>query len=204
MRYTGPKMRLVRREGMNLFGNEKFDANKVKKNYKPGMHGPKGSFSKKSEYSRQLREKQRLKIMFGITERQLFNYFKKASTMKEITGNALLKLLEKRLDSVIFKAGMAKSRPQARQMVSHGLFKVNDQKVNVPSFHVEVGDKFEAITRLKKSKLFSDVEKQRFAPAKWLKVDYKTLGGEMTREIEPGELEQAVQVSLVIEYYSKA
>jgi len=203
-RYTGPKMRLVRREGINLFGNEKFDANKVKKNYKPGMHGPKGSFSKKSEYARQLREKQRLKIMFGITERQLFNYFKKASTMKEVTGNALLKLLEKRLDNVIFKAGLAKSRPQARQMVSHGLFKVNDRKVNVPSFHVETGDKFEAIGRMKKSKLFSDLEKQKFAPAKWLKVDYKTLTGEMTREIEAPELEQGVQASLVIEYYSKA
>jgi len=197
-------MRLVRREGINLFGNEKFDANKIKKNYKPGMHGPKGSFSKKSEYARQLREKQRLKIMFGITERQLFNYFKKASTMKEITGNALLKLLEKRLDNVIFKAGMAKSRPQARQMVSHGLFNVNGRKVNVPSFHVEIGDKFEAIGRIKKSKLFSELEKQRFAPAKWLKVDNKTLSGEMTREIEAPELEQGVQASLVIEYYSKA
>jgi small subunit ribosomal protein S4 len=197
-------MRLVRREGINLFGNEKFDTNKIKKNYKPGMHGPKGSFSKKSEYSRQLREKQRIKIMFGINERQLFNYFKKASTMKEITGNALLKLLEKRLDSVIYKAGMAKSRPQARQMVNHGLFKVNNRKVNVPSYQVENGDKFEAIARVKKSKLFMDLEKQKFAPAKWLKVDYKALTGEVTREIEPQELEQGVQASLVVEFYSKA
>lgn len=204
MRYTGPKMRLVRREGMNLFGNEKFDTNKIKKNYKPGMHGPKGGFSKKSEYARQLREKQRLKIMFGINERQLFNYFKKASTMKEITGNALLKLLEKRLDSVIFKAGLAKSRPQARQMVSHGLFKVNNRKINVPSYQVETGDKFEAIARIKKSKLFGELEKQRFAPAKWLKVDYKTLTCEVTRELETQELEQGVQASLVIEFYSKA
>lgn len=204
MRYTGPKMRLVRREGLNLFGNEKFDANKIKRNYKPGMHGPKGSFSKKSEYSKQLREKQRIKIMFGINERQLFNYYKKASKMKEITGNALLKLLEKRLDSVIFKAGFAKSRPQARQMVSHGLFKINNRKINVPSYQVETGDKFEAIGRIKKSKLFTDLEKQKFAPAKWVNVDYKTLTGEITRDVEPQELEQGVQASLVIEYYSKA
>jgi len=204
MRYTGPKMRLVRREGINLFGNEKFDANKIKRNFKPGMHGPKGSFSKKSEYAKQLREKQRLKIMFGINERQLFNYYKKASKMKEITGNALLKLLEKRLDNVIFKAGFAKSRPQARQLVSHGLFKINNQKINVPSYQVETGDKFEAIGRIKKSKLFSDLEKQKFAPAKWVKVDYKTLTGEITRDLEPQELEQGVQASLVIEYYSKA
>lgn len=204
MRYTGPKMRLVRREGINLFGNEKFDANKIKRNYKPGMHGPKGSFSKKSEYSKQLREKQRIKIMFGINERQLFNYYKKASKMKEITGNALLKLLEKRLDSVIFKAGFAKSRPQARQMVSHGLFKINNRKINVPSYQVETGDKFEAIGRIKKSKLFTDLEKQKFAPAKWVNIDYKTLTGEITRDVEPQELEQGVQASLVIEYYSKA
>lgn len=197
-------MRLVRREGINLFGNEKFDANKIKRNFKPGMHGPKGSFSKKSEYAKQLREKQRLKIMFGINERQLFNYYKKASKMKEITGNALLKLLEKRLDNVIFKAGFAKSRPQARQLVSHGLFKINNQKINVPSYQVETGDKFEAIGRIKKSKLFSDLEKQKFAPAKWVKVDYKTLTGEITRDLEPQELEQGVQASLVIEYYSKA
>lgn len=197
-------MRLVRREGMNLFGNEKFEGNKIKRNYKPGMHGPKGSFSKKSEYSKQLREKQRLKIMFGITERQLFNYYKKAGTMKEITGNALLKLLETRLDSVIFKAGLAKSRPQARQMVSHGLFTVNNRKINVPSYQVMTGDKFEAIGRMKKSKLFADLEKQKFAPAKWVKVDYKTVSGEVTREVEPQELEQGVQASLIVEYYSKA
>ena len=203
MRYTGPKMRLVRREGINLFGNEKFEANKIKKNYKPGMHGPKGSFAKKSEYGRQLREKQRLKIMFGVTERQLRNYFNKASKMKEITGNALLKLLERRLDNVIFKAGLAKSRPMARQMVGHGLFIVNGHRVNVPSFNVEIGDKFEALSRVKKSKLFADLEKQKFAPAKWIKVDYKTLTGEVTREIEPQELEQVIQSSLIVEYYSK-
>lgn len=189
---------------MNLFGNEKFETSKIKKNYKPGMHGPKGGFSKKSEYSRQLREKQRLKIMFGINERQLFNYFKKARTMKEMTGNAVLRLLETRFDNVIFKAGLAKSRPQARQMVNHGLFKVNGRKVDVPSFHVEVGDKFEVIARMKKSKLFLDADKTKFAPAKWLKIDFKTLAGEVTREIESTELEQGVLASLVIEYYSKA
>jgi small subunit ribosomal protein S4 len=167
------------------------------------MHGPKGSFAKKSEYARQLREKQKLKRIFGITERQMGNYFTKASSQKEVTGLAILKLLESRFDNVIFRAGIAKSRPQARQMVNHGLFKVNGRTINIPSHQMKVGDKFEAVERIKKSKLFADLEKQKFAPAKWIKVDYKALTGEMTRDMEPQELEQMVQPNLVVEYYSK-
>ncbi len=200
-RYTGPKMRLVRREGINLFGSEKY--NVTKKNYKPGMHGPKGNFSKPSEYARQLREKQKLKIMFGVTERQMSNYFDKAGKSKEITGHALLRLLESRLDNAIYKAGFAKTRSQARQIVTHGLLKVNGKRVNIPSYTIEVGDKFEIIDRAKKSKLFAELEKEKISHAKWLKVDYKTLSGEMVRDMEPNELEQAVKTSLIVEYYSK-
>ena len=99
------------------------------------MHGPKGSFAKKSEYSRQLREKQKLKRLFGVTERQMVNYFKKASGQKDITGNAMLKLLESRLDNVIYRGGFAKSRPQARQMVNHGLFKINNIRITYRFSH---------------------------------------------------------------------
>ncbi len=200
-RYTGPKCRLCRREGVSICGKEKCALKR--RNYIPGQHGPKGTFAKKSEYSRQLREKQKLKRLFGITERQLSNYFKKATAQKDITGDALLKLLETRLDNVIFRAGLAKTRPQARQMVGHGLFKVNSRSVDIPSFQVKVGDKFEVISRIKKSKLFAEVEKQKFAPAKWLKIDYKSLSGEVARPIEKDELEPIVQSNLVVEYYSK-
>jgi small subunit ribosomal protein S4 len=200
-KYTGPKYRLCRREGINLFGNEKFDLKK--KNYAPGMHGPKGSFSKPSEYARQLREKQKLRRMYGVTEKQLFNYYKKASAKKEITGNALLKILETRLDSIIYRSGFAKSRPQARQMVNHGTFKVNGVRVNIPSYQVKVGDKFEVRERLKKSPLFIGMEKQKFAPAKWLKIDAAKLTGEVVRLLDAEDLEKAVQTSLVVEYYSK-
>lgn len=200
-RYTGPKARIVRREGLNLFGSEKY--NLKKKNYRPGMHGPKGNVSKPSEYARQLREKQKLKFMYGVTERQLSNYFKKASKAKDITGNALFKLLEYRLDNVIFRAGMAKTRNQARQIVSHGLMRVNGQRVKTPSIHVKIGDKFDVIDRAKSSPLFADLEKQKFAPAKWVKVDYKTLTGEVMRAIEADELEQAISSSLIVEFYSK-
>ena len=167
------------------------------------MHGQKGSISKPSEYSRQLREKQKLKRLFGITERQLSNYVQVAFKKKDITGHALLKLLEQRLDNVIYRAGFAKTRPQARQLVSHRLFQVNNKRVDIPSYQVQSGDRFEVIGRLKTSKLFGDLEKQKFAPAKWLKVDYANLSGEVTRPLEIEDLEQIIQHSLIVEYYSK-
>ena len=167
------------------------------------MHGPKGSVSKPSEYARQLREKQKLKRIYGVTERQLSNYFIEASKAKEITGNALLKLLENRLDNIIYRSGFAKTRAQGRQMVNHGGFKVNGKKVSIPSFQVSVGDKFEVIDRLKKSKLFAELDKQKYAPAKWLNVDYTKLNGEVARPLEQEDLDKVVQTSLVVEYYSK-
>ncbi len=200
-KYTGPKYRQCRREGINLFGNEKF--NLKKKLYAPGIHGPKGSFAKPSEYAKQLREKQKLKRMFGITERQMVNYYKKASAKKEITGNALLALLETRLDNVVFKAGFSKSRPQARQMVGHGLFKVNGHRVTVPSHQIKTGDKLEVLERRKSSALFAELTKQKFSPAKWIKADYAKLNIEITREPEMEDLEKAVQTNLVVEFYSK-
>lgn len=174
-----------------------------KKNYVPGMHGQKGSISKPSEYSKQLREKQKLKRLFSITERQLGNYMEVAFKKKDITGQALLKLLEQRFDNVIYRAGFAKTRPQARQMVGHGLFKVNGRRCDIPSAQLTMGDKFEVMERSKKSKLFAELEKQKFAPAKWVKVDYKTLSGEVTRPLEVEDLEQIIQHNLIVEYYSK-
>jgi len=200
-KYTGPKYRQCRREGINLFGNEKF--NLKKKNYAPGMHGPKGSFSKPSEYAKQLREKQKLKRIYGVTEKQLFNYYKKAIKKKEITGDALVKLLETRLDNVVYRAGFANSRPQARQMVNHGMFKVNGRKVSIPSFQVKVGDKFELKEKIKASPLFAGLKDQKYAPVKWLKVDFAKYGGEMARPLDTEDFERAVQTSLVVEYYSK-
>ncbi len=200
-RYTGPKCRLCRREGVSLCGKEKCALKK--RNYIPGQHGPKGSFSKKSEYARQLREKQKLKRLFGVTERQLAKYFEKASKLKDITGDALLKLLEVRLDNVIYRSGLAKTRAQARQMVNHGLFQINGERMDIPSYEVKVGDKFEATTRAKKSKLFSELDKLKYGPAKWIKLDIQKVGGEVTRPVEKDDLEQIIQSSLVVEYYSK-
>lgn len=200
-KYTGPKYRQCRREGVNLFGNEKF--NLKKKNYAPGIHGPKGSFTKPSEYAKQLREKQKLKRMFGITERQMLNYYKKASSKKEVTGTVILNILETRLDNVIYKSGFSKSRPQARQMVGHGIFKVNGKKVTIPSFQVKTGDKIEVIEKRKSSPLFADLAKRKFGPAKWIKTDYTKLNAEIMREPEVEELEKSIHTNLVVEFYSK-
>jgi small subunit ribosomal protein S4 len=200
-KYTGPKYRQCRREGINLYGNEKF--NLKKKNYPPGIHGPKGSYAKPSEYSRQLREKQKLRKFFGITEKQLLNYYTKASRKKEITGNALLKLLETRFDNIIFKAGFAKSKPSARQMVNHGHFKINGRRVTIPSRQIKVGDVFEVVERSRKSPLFAELTKQKYAPPTWMKVDYAKLSGEITKELEEDDLEKAISTNLVVEYYSK-
>ncbi len=200
-RYTGPKSRLCRREGVCLCGREKCAIKK--KSYLPGQHGQKGSISKPSEYSRQLREKQKLKRLYSVTERQMAKYFDIASSKKEITGNALLKLLESRLDNVVYRSGLAKTRAQARQMVNHGLFKVNNKKVSIPSFQVKVGDKFEAIERVKKSALFGHLEKEKYAPAKWIKADYANKNGEVARNLEAEDLDRFIQMSLVVEYYSK-
>lgn len=200
-KYTGPKYRLCRREGINLFGNEKY--NLTKKAYAPGIHGPKGSFAKPSEYSRQLREKQKLKRYYGVSEKQLSNYFKQATKKKDITGEALLKLLKTRFDNVVFEAGFAKSRPQARQMINHGHFKLNGKKTNIPSCQLKSGDTFEVVEKLKQKALYSELNKQKFTPPKWLKVDYSAKNGEVTRVIEKEDLEKFIQTSLIVEYYSK-
>ena len=200
-RYIGPKSRLCRREGVCVCGREKCSIRK--RNFQPGQHGQKGSISKPSEYARQLREKQKLKRLFGITERQLGNYFTVAAGKKEITAHALLKMLESRFDNVIYRSGLAKTRAQARQMVNHGLFKVNNKKISIPSYQIKVGDTFEAIGRVKSSPLFGHLEKVKIMPAKWIKVDFTNKTGEVVRALEADDLEQFIQSSLIVEYYSK-
>ena len=200
-RYTGPKCRHCRREGISLCGSEKCALKK--KAYKPGMHGPKGSFNKPSEYARQLREKQKLKRLYGTTEKQMRNYYDKAAKKREITGVALLKELENRLDNVIYRAGFAETRAQARQMVNHGHFKINGVRMNVPSYQVKAGDKFELVERVKKSPLYAELEKQKFSAPAWMTVDLKKGQGEVVRLVEEEDLDKVIHTNLVVEFYSK-
>ena len=133
-RYTGPKTKISRRYGVPLFGPAKA---LERKNYPPGMHGPKGSRRKQSEYAIALAEKQKLRYQYGLLERQFRRYFQTALTRRGVTGETLLQLLETRLDNVVYRLGFANSRSAARQMVSHGHVHVNGRKVNVSSYNVK-------------------------------------------------------------------
>jgi small subunit ribosomal protein S4 len=202
---TGPKSRLFRRFGIRLPTNNELKQNHptLKKAYPPGMHGPKGSFSKKSEYARQLMEKQKAKVIFNVSEKQMQKYFDMATAKEGITGDEMIKLLEQRLDNVIFRSGMATTRYQARQMVNHGLIELNGKVASIPSIHVEPGDKFSVVGKKKDSPLFKqNVERGTKAPH-WLNVDLKNLSGTVERTPDKGELEPLVSANLIVEFYSK-
>ncbi|MDP2642880.1 MAG: 30S ribosomal protein S4 [Candidatus Peregrinibacteria bacterium] len=202
-RYTGAVTRLSRRLGTMLFTNtgSKLKAFQ-KKGYKPGQHGQK-RFSQISEYNKHLQEKQKARFMYGVGEKQFSNYFKVAVKSDEATGVKFMKLLEQRLDNVVFRAGIGSTRPQARQLVAHGLITLNGKKASVPSIQVKVGDKFEISDKKKSSKLFENIEKRAFKPAKWIKANIKTLSGEIIALPDKDDIEQAIDNQLITEFYSK-
>ncbi|MFH0820775.1 MAG: 30S ribosomal protein S4 [Candidatus Peregrinibacteria bacterium] len=202
MRYTGPKARLCRRLGVNLFGTEKYNKILTKRNVKPGMHGGK-SKGKTSEYGRQLLEKQKARIVFGLSERQFQNYFKRAMAGTGDTGENLLRLLERRLDNVVYVAQFAVTRMQARQMVNHAHFKLNGRRVDVPSLLVKPGDKIELVAKLVESPLYRDLgELKDYAP-KWLKVELKKGIIQVLDIPAKDDLEKTIESQLIVEYYSR-
>src|ERR1700738_5464299 len=136
-RYTGPKGRISRRYGVALFGPNKA---LERKNYPPGMHGPKGSRRKQSDYAIALAEKQKLRFMYGLMVGEFRRYFESALRKRGVTGETLLQMLETRLDNVVYRMGFANSRGAARQLVSHGHVTVNNRKVNVSSYNLKAGD----------------------------------------------------------------
>src|SRR6478609_8971397 len=168
-RYTGPKTKISRRFGVALFGPSKA---LERKNYGPGMHGPKGSRRKQSDYSVALAEKQKLRYQYGVLERQFRRYFTIASTRRGVTGEILLQLLETRLDNVVYRLGLANSRSAARQMVSHGHVQVNGKNVNISSFNVKAGDEITVKDRPKSRQLAQrNMELTQIAPVpEWLTV----------------------------------
>lgn len=202
-RYTGPVTRISRRLGVALFTNSE-SKNKAysKKNFKPGQHGQK-RFAQMSEYSKQLFEKQKARFMFGLTEKQSQKYYKMATKSTEVTGVKYLSLIEQRLDNVIYRAGLAQTRPQARQLVSHGLISLNGKKVNTPSILVKVGDKFEVREKSKNSKIFETIKKAKYKAPKWLKSDPPSLKGEVTGVPDKDDIENIIEYQLITEYYSK-
>lgn len=200
----GPKARMARRLGINLFGSPKYDKILTKKAYPPGMHG-KAKFSKVSEYGKQMQEKQKARFMFNVSEKQFRHYYEKADKSNGVTGEELLRNLERRIDNVIYRAGLAMTRFQSRQMASHGLLNLNGRRVNVPSIQVRPGDVLEVREKAKKSKLFvNNLETNaKYKVPSWLEFDPKKLSIKIARLPEKDELEQAVNSQLIVEFYSK-
>lgn len=138
-RYTGPKVKISRRLGVNIYENEKGSKALNKRPYPPGEHG-RSRRRQPSEYLLQLQEKQKAKYIYGVLERPFSNLYKEASRQKGVTGESLLRMLEQRLDNIVFRAGWASTRPQARQFVGHGMVNVNGRRVDIPSYRVRKGD----------------------------------------------------------------
>ncbi len=201
-RYTGPKDRISRRFGVPIFGATKALENK---NYPPGMHGPKGSRRKQSEYAVALAEKQKLRSQYGVLERQFRRYFQIALNRRGVTGQILLELLETRLDNVVFRLGFASSRSAARQMVGHGHVTVNGRKVDISSYNVKSGDKVVVKDHPKSRSLAArNFELTQITPVPdWLIVDKEQFAGEVTRIPTREEIAPIVNEQLIVELYSR-
>lgn len=208
-RYTGSVCRLCRREQEKLFlkGN-KCTSEKcpiAKRAYPPGQHGQTKSKGKLSNYGHQLREKQKVKRMYGVLERQFRRYFADASRTKGVTGKVLLQLLERRLDNVIFRIGISPSRAGARQIVRHNFVFVNSHRVNIPSFLVKAGDAIEIRAKEKaQGKLKENLEltKDRTVPS-WLGVDASHFKAKVIKLPEREDIQQPIEEQLIVELYSK-
>lgn len=200
------KCRLCRREGEKLFlKGEKciLKCTFVKKGYVPGQHGL-SRRRKPSDYAIMLREKQKVKRIYGIQERQFENYFDKASAKKGVTGETLLQLLESRLDNVVYRMGFAASRNQAKQIVTHGLFSVNGRKTDIPSRMLKPGDAIEVLPNKKPLKFFELVkEKALSEEAAWVTVDRKNLKGKFDAIPLRDQLDPNIKEQLIVEFYSK-
>ena len=200
-RYTGPTTRINRRFGMAIFpANKSFE----RRTYPPGQHGP--NFRRKaSDYGTGLMEKQKLRLMYGLTEKQFRNLFQKAKRKQGITGENFLSYLETRLDNVIYRLGFAKTSSSARQFVNHGHLLVNGQKVDIPSYQVSVGDELSVREKTSSRQVATrNLDGSQYNPTPpWLEVKADSLQGSVTRLPQPDELEQSINIQLVVEFYSR-
>jgi len=207
-RYTDAVCRLCRRQGEKLFlkgtkcSTEKCPV--ARRAFPPGQHGE-GRRQKLSNYGLQLREKQKVKRIYGVLEKQFRRYFQTASKTKGVTGKVLLQLLERRLDNVIFRMGLAISRSQARQLVRHNHISVNGKRVNIPSYLVDKDDTVKVTTKekaLNKLKENLELSKDRSIPA-WISFDAAGMSAKVLRLPEKEDMQQPIQEQLIVELYSK-
>jgi len=210
-RYTGPVCKLCRREGEKLFlkGQRCFTPKCAfeRRGYPPGEHGREAQFRRRrvSDYSRQLREKQKTRRVYGVTERQFRRYYRHALQTRGLTGSNLLMILEQRLDNVVYRLGFADSRSQARLLVTHGHFNVNGRRTDVPSMLVKPGDMLEVREGSRKRTYFKelgDLAEAKSPPA-WLERDLGALSGKMVKLPERQDIDANLNEQLIVEYYSR-
>ena len=200
-RYRGPKSRIARKFGEPIYGPDKVFE---QKNYPPGMHGLSSKRRKVSEYGQQLKEKQKAKYTYGILEKQFRGLFKKASAAKGVTGEVLLQLLEARLDNVIFRMGVAKTRAAARQFVSHKHITVNGKVVNIPSYSVKPGDVVGVREKSKSLEEITDsLHSNRSTRYEWLEWNGDLMTGKFLNRPEREEIPENIKEQLIVELYSK-
>jgi small subunit ribosomal protein S4 len=207
-RYTGPTDRFSRREGMNLFlkGERSYNGKSAferRPNQSPGEHG--GRSPKRSEFGIRLREKQKVKIIYGLREKQFRRYFERASRIDGITGEVLISLLERRLDNVVYRLGFGSSRNEARQMVSHKHMLVNGERLNIPSYQVDIGDIIQVREKSRNMERINqslDLFSRRGLPD-WLELDRENYKGTVKRLPVRQDVTIPIEEQLIVEFYSR-
>lgn len=199
-RYRGPKQKKARRFREPIFGPSKA---LERKPYGPGEHG-RSRYSRKSEYAIQLEEKQKAKYTYGLLERQFANLFRKADSTGGVTGDILLQYLESRLDNTVYRMGFARTRRQARQLVSHKHIVVNGEVVNIPSYQLKPGDVVSVRPKSKNLEVINDsLEHAPTRRYKWTEIDKKSMTGKFLKMPEVEEIPENINVQLIVELYSK-
>jgi small subunit ribosomal protein S4 len=201
-RYKGPQVRISRRFGQLILGNPKY---LERRGYPPGVHGPKKSRRKLSDYAVGLNEKQKLRYQYGLLERQFRRIFEKARKQRGVTGETMLQLLETRLDNVVYRIGLATTRPFARQLVNHGHIKVNGRKVSTASFNVKAGDIIDVRSKGVTQQLVTkSLESAQVRPVPdWIAFNREACRAQITRMPTPEDIQPIVNVQLIVEFYSR-
>ncbi len=199
-RYTGPKSKIARRFGAPIYG---FDKALERKNYPPGQHGIQRKRRRKSEFAKQLEEKQKAKYTYGLMENQFRNLYEKASQIKGRTGETMLQLLEARLDNTVFRLGLAPSRRAARQFVTHKHILLNDETLNVPSYTLKPGDKVRVKDKSKNMEPIQESIDEGTMTYPWLEFNKDKLEGKFLQYPERKQIPERIEEHLIVELYSK-
>jgi small subunit ribosomal protein S4 len=204
-RYRGPKAKICRRFGENIYGSDKYDRILSRKNYAPGVHGK--NFSRnKSEYGKQLAMKQKAKYVYGILEKQFRKHYEDVKNRPGVTGDLLLARLEQRLDNVVYRLGFANTRQQARQIVNHSMIYVNGKKMNIPSYEVKVGDEISINPTKKDNGYFKNQEqyiKNNKRVPSWLDLDQNAMIGKVISIPKRDDFDANINAQIIVEFYSK-